>query len=190
MGCKNCISQGNSIGVSLCSNATAYEETFTTGWCCRWNTCRGATTVNVSGGGSVGDGGAKYSVGDIVYFQETDGQQYEVTAITNDALTIKQLDNPNGGGLKSALADGTDVRRRWRFYDLFDAAPGTSTYATGKGLVSDEMHVVVFDRTGDISGFRWIQTVKEQTLFLKHSLSYHKQNPLRLHRVEQITTQT
>ena len=106
------------------------------------------------GGGSVGDGGAKYSVGDIVYFQETDGQEYEVTAITNDALTIKQLDNPNGGGLKSALADGTDVRRRWRFYDLFDAAPGTSTYATGKGLVSDEMHVVVFDRTGDISGFR------------------------------------
>ena len=36
---------------------------------------------------------------------------------------------------------------------MFDA-PGTSTYATGKGLVGDEMHVVVFDRTGDISGFR------------------------------------
>ena len=57
-------------------------------------------------------------------------------------------------GLKSALADGTDVRRRYTFYDLFDAAPGTSTYATGKGLVADEIHVVVFDRTGDISGFR------------------------------------
>ena len=37
---------------------------------------------------------------------------------------------------------------------MFDAAPGTSTYATGKGLVSDEMHIVVFDRTGDIAGFR------------------------------------
>ena len=31
-----------------------------------------------------------------------DGQQYEVTAINNDALTIRQLDDPNGGGLKSA----------------------------------------------------------------------------------------
>ena len=155
-GARTAGTHGNSIGVSLCSNATAYEETFTTGAGEVSGTpAAGATTVNVSaGGGSVGDGGAKYSVGDIVYFQETDGQQYEVTAITNDALTIKQLDNPNGGGLKSALADGTDVRRRWRFYDLFDAAPGTSTYATGKGLVSDEMHVVVFDRTGDISGFR------------------------------------
>ena len=27
-------------------------------------------------------------------------------------LTIRLKDNPNGGGLKSALADGTDVRRR------------------------------------------------------------------------------
>ena len=155
-GARTAGTHGNSIGVSLCSNATAYEETITTGAGEVSGTpAAGDTTVNVSaGGGSVGDGGAKYNVGDIVYFQEADGQQYEVTNITNDALTIKQLDNPNGGGLKSALADGTDVRRRWRFYDLFDAAPGTSTYATGKGLVSDEMHVVVFDRTGDISGFR------------------------------------
>ena len=155
-GARTAGTHGNSIGVSLCSNATAYEETITTGAGEVSGTpAAGATTVNVSaGGGSVGDGGAKYNVGDIVYFQEADGQQYEVTAITDDALTIKQLDNPNGGGLKSALADGTNVRRRWRFYDLFDAAPGTSTYATGKGLVGDEMHVVVFDRTGDISGFR------------------------------------
>ena len=155
-GARTAGTHGNSIGVSLCSDATAYEETITTGAGEVSGTpAAGATTVNVSaGGGSVGDGGAKYNVGDIVYFQEADGQQYEVTAITDDALTIKQLDNPNGGGLKSALADGTDVRRRWRFYDLFDAAPGTSTYATGKGLVGDEMHVVVFDRTGDISGFR------------------------------------
>ena len=155
-GARTAGTHGNSLGVSLCSNATAYEETFTSGAGEVSGTpAAGATTVNVSaGGGSVGDGGAKYNVGDIVYFQEADGQQYEVTAISNDALTIRQLDNPNGGGLKSALADGTDVRRRWAFYDLFDAAPGTSTYATGKGLVADEIHVVVFDRTGDISGFR------------------------------------
>ena len=155
-GARTAGTHGNSIGVSLCSNATAYEETISGGAGVVDGTpAAGATTVNVSaGGGSAGDGGANYNVGDIVHFQEADGSQYEITAITNDALTIKQLDNPNGGGLKSALADGTAVRRRWRFYDLFDAAPGTSTYATGKGLVGDEMHVVVFDRTGDISGFR------------------------------------
>ena len=147
---------GNSLGVSMCIGATAYEETITTGAGEVSGTpAAGATTVNVSaGGGSAGAGGAKYNVGDIVHFFEADGQQYEITGITNDALTIRQLDNPNGGGLKSALADGTNVRRRWAFYDLFDSAPGTSTYATGKNLSDDEMHIVVFDRTGLINGFR------------------------------------
>ena len=158
-GARTAGTHGNSLGVSLCSNATAYEQTFagnagtlgvTTG-----TPAVGATTVGVdNGGGSAGAGGAAFNVGDIVHFQEADGQEYEVTAISTDNLTIKQLDNPNGGGLKTALAAATNVRRRWRFYDLFDAAPGTSTYATGKGLIADEMHVVVFDRTGDISGFR------------------------------------
>jgi len=158
-GARTAGTHGNSLGVSICSNATAYEQNFagnantlgvTTG-----TPAIGATTVGVdTGGGSAGAGGAAYNVGDIVHFQEADGQEYEITAISTDNLTIKQLDNPNGGGLKTALAAATNVRRRWRFYDLFDAAPGTSTYATGKGLIGDEMHVVVFDRTGDISGFR------------------------------------
>ena len=158
-GARTAGTHGNSLGVSICSNASAYEQNFagnantlgvTTG-----TPAIGATTVGVdTGGGSAGAGGAAYNVGDIVHFQEADGQEYEITAISTDNLTIKQLDNPNGGGLKTALAAATNVRRRWRFYDLFDAAPGTSTYATGKGLISDEMHVVVFDRTGDISGFR------------------------------------
>ena len=155
-GARTAGTHGNSLGVSMCIGAAAYEETITTGAGEVSGTpAAGATTVNVSaGGGSAGAGGAKYNVGDIVHFFEADGQQYEITGITNDALTIRQLDNPNGGGLKSALADGTNVRRRWAFYDLFDSAPGTSTYATGKNLSDDEMHIVVFDRTGLINGFR------------------------------------
>ena len=150
---------GNSLGVSVCHNATAYEQTFSgnagTAGVTTGTPAVGATTVGIdNGGGSAGAGGALFNVGDIVHFQEASGQEYEITAISTDNITIKQLDNPNGGGLKTALAAATNVRRRWRFYDLFDAAPGTSTYATGKGLLSDEIHVVVFDRTGDISGFR------------------------------------
>ena len=41
-------------------------------------------------------------------------------------LTIKLKDDPNGQGLQSTISSGTNIRRRWRFYDLFDAAPGTS----------------------------------------------------------------
>lgn len=36
--------------------------------------------------------------------------------------------------------------------DQFDSAPGTSDYATAKGGTNDEMHIVVYDRTGYISG--------------------------------------
>ena len=150
---------GNGIGVSICATATAYEQNYagnagtlgvTTG-----TPAIGATTVGVdNGGGSGGDGGAAYSVGDIVHFQEADGQEYEVTAINTDNLTIKQLDNPNGGGLKTALSAATNVRRRWRFYDLFDGAPGTSAWATANGRgAGDELHVVVYDTTGDTTGF-------------------------------------
>ena len=149
---------GNALGVSVCANATGFEQNFagsagtlgvTTG-----TPAAGATVVGVdNGGGSAGDGGAAFNVGDIVYFQEADGQQYEVVSISQDNLTIRQLDDPNGGGLKSALTAATNVRRRWRFYDQVDAAPGTSPYAADRGLVSDEMHVVVFDKTGGITGF-------------------------------------
>ena len=52
------------------------------------------------------------------------------------------------------LADNSLIRRRWKYYDLFDGAPGTSTWSTenvrGTG---DEMHIVVSDTTGDITGF-------------------------------------
>ena len=148
----------NGVAVSICSNATAFEQNFagnagtlgvTTG-----TPAIGATTVGVdNGGGSAGAGGSAYNVGDIVFFQEADGQQYEVTAISTDNLTIRQLDNPNGGGLKTALAAATNVRRRWRYYDLFDGAPGTSPWATDKGISNDEMHVVVFDAGGNVTGF-------------------------------------
>jgi hypothetical protein len=149
---------GNALGVSICSNAVSFEQTFTgnagvlgvtTG-----TPAVGATVVGVdNGGGSAGDGGGAYNVGDIVHFGEADGSQYEVTGISTDNLTIRQLDNPNGGGLKTALVAATNVRRRWKFYDLFDAAPGTSTWAASKGMTADEMHVVVHDVTGGISSY-------------------------------------
>ena len=110
----------------MCTSAT-YEETFSgnSGTLGVVDGTPGATTVNVdAGGGSAGAGGAKFNVGDIVHFGEADGQEYEVTGISTDTLTIRQKDDPNGKGLKTALTDATNVRRRFRFYDLFDLRLG------------------------------------------------------------------
>lgn len=40
----------------------------------------------------------------------------------------------------------------WSYNDEFDAAPGTSDYATSKGGSNDEVHVVVIDEDGELSG--------------------------------------
>ena len=180
-GARTAGTHGNSLGVALCSSAAAYEETFAgnsgTLGVVDGTPAAGATTVNVdAGGGSAGAGGAKFNVGDIVHFFEADGQEYEVTGISTDTLTIRQKDDPNGKGLKTALVDATNVRRRFRFYDLFDSAPGTSTFATGKGVGLDELHIVVYDRTGDISGFR-ADTAGERTLSVLETYAGVSQHP-------------
>tara|TARA_B100000242_G_scaffold183191_1_gene131539 strand:- start:1409 stop:3403 length:1995 start_codon:yes stop_codon:yes gene_type:complete len=180
-GARTAGTHGNSLGVALCSSAAAYEETFSgnsgTLGVVDGTPAAGATTVNIdAGGGSAGAGGAKFNVGDIVHFFEADGQEYEVTGISTDTLTIRQKDDPNGKGLKTALVDATNVRRRFRFYDLFDSAPGTSTFATGKGVGLDELHIVVYDRTGDISGFR-ADTAGERTLSVLETYAGVSQHP-------------
>ena len=138
---------GNSIGVSICATSTAYEETAKT-----------TTTATESIGATVIDltSASGFNVHDIVNFGETLGFEYQVTAVSTDesTITVKLKDDPTGAGLQTEVASGASVRRRWRFYDLFDAAPGTSDFATeNKRGTQDEMHIVVFDQLGEISGF-------------------------------------
>ena len=52
----------------------------------------------------------------------------------------------------------------------------TSPYATGKGVTNDEMHIVVYDRTGDISGFR-TDTAGERTNAVLETYSFVSQHP-------------
>ena len=59
---------------------------------------------------------------------------------------------------------------------MFDGAPGTSTFATGKGVSTDELHIVVYDRTGDISGFR-ADTAGERTLSVLETFPLVSQHP-------------
>jgi len=138
---------GNTIGVSICASATAYEQTAVT------------TTSGLEAAGqtiiSVTDESV-FNVGDIVNFGETGNIEYETTSISSSdsTITIKLLDDVNGGGLQNQISSGTNIRRRWRFYDLFDGAPGTSSYATERGRgTNDEIHIVVYDYKGQESGF-------------------------------------
>ena len=134
---------GNSLQVFVCPSATAYEET-------------NKTTTNDSSI-AIGDttltltSGTGFNVGDIINFGETGGHEYRITAVSSNDITFVR--HPSGtGGLHTVLGGGTQVRRRWRYYDLVNKAPGTSTYTSTRSGAGDEMHIVVVDEDGEITG--------------------------------------
>ena len=64
-----------------------------------------------------------------------------------NSLQIKLLQADSDDGVGTFNADTTMV-------SAFDGAPGTSSYASGVGATSDEVHVMVIDEDGLISGTR------------------------------------
>jgi hypothetical protein len=150
---------GNSIGVEICATSTAYEQVVAA--LTVTEDAIGAVSVEVDDADAAGEA---FNVGDLISFYSDsagatpvdDYNEYEVTAITagsDNDLTIRLKDDPNGAGLQSLIPDNSYIKRRWKFYDLFDGAPGTSQWSTDNARGSgDEMHIVVYDTTGDITG--------------------------------------
>ena len=125
---------GNSLKVSTCPTATAYSGALTG----TFSVSAGGTTV--TGVGSSAN--TELRVGDFIVL---DGRSTKVTAIANTtSLTIA---SPHLTG-----ASGATATRRWEFFDEFDGAPGTSLQAAAVGASDDEMHIVVVDKLGSITG--------------------------------------
>jgi len=144
---------GNNLLVATCPTATAYEEISA-------SLVASTSTTNVVGDTSVAvDNNAVFNVGDIIQFSSTattddydDGDFYRITAL-GARETIEFVQHPRGaGGLKRVVADNAKIKRRWRYYDSVDGAPGTSPYASARGGSGDEIHVVVVDEDGGITG--------------------------------------
>ena len=139
---------GNSLRIDSCPSATAYEQTSKT-TVNDASTAVGDTVVTVTSGTGI-------SAGDIVNFG--DNFEYRVVSISTNNLNIVRKDEPayfgtsDSSGLHATITDGANVRRRWRHYDLFDKAPGTSPFVQANGGTGDEIHVVVVDEDGQITG--------------------------------------
>ena len=56
-----------------------------------------------------------------------------------------------GNSLKVSMADSSSFST-WQYRNEFDAAPGTSPYAASVGGQNDEMHIIVIDEDGAITG--------------------------------------
>ena len=139
---------GNNLCISQCPSATAYEETAKT-TVADASTNVGDTVVTVTSSTGI-------SAGDIVNFG--DEYEYRVISVATNDLNIVRKEEPSyygtsdSSGLQKTITNGANVRRRWRYYDLFNKAPGTSTYAQPRGGSGDELHIIVVDEDGGING--------------------------------------
>jgi hypothetical protein len=125
---------GNSLKVSTCPSSSAWESNLT-----------GTFTVSAGSTAVVGSGSAantELTVGDLFVCE---GRAIKVASITN--ATHFTLESAH---LTGASAD--TATRRWEYYGEFDDAPGTSNYTSARSGSGDELHVVVVDQDGDITG--------------------------------------
>jgi len=110
------------------------------------------TTLNDSAGGTrllvnnlthwedtvssaVGEGASKLSSGTWIA---------KYPGVLGDALTVSFCPASDSAAAEHFTG--------WAYASSFDGKPGTSSYASKNGASNDEVHVVVLDRTGDISG--------------------------------------
>jgi phage tail sheath protein FI len=143
---------GNSLRISMCSSATAFSSNLTATSNVTANaTAAGNTTIGVNGSPL-----ANLYVGDLI---SVDGGSTYLRTTSVNANTIVV-----STALPAIVAVGTPILRRWQYADDFGVAPGTSDYTSERTGSNDEMHVIVVDEDGKISGVA--NTVLEKYAFV------------------------
>ena len=153
---------GNNLKVWQCPSLTVYEQDLAANN--RVNdgsAAEGDTTIVVDDADAT-----NYAivVNDIISFTSDaagavpltghEGVEYIVTAVntSTNTLTFKQHGVFSTKGLAAAVADDSYITRKWRWYDEFAGAPGTSTSVSNKSGVDDEMHILITDEDGGLTG--------------------------------------
>ena len=172
---------GNSIKVSVCDSATAYQTTANltvlqaitataTFFSLTSNSGVSTATITVktSSAGTANTlaqnlGNTYFAVGDLLDVGNT---TLGIQTVKIAAITPSLIETVDAGVYTSlatvtytspvilaANVTQTAVVSSWEYFAQVDKAPGTSNYLASRGLTADdELHVVVADATGKISG--------------------------------------
>jgi len=133
---------GNSLRISVCANSEAFSSSLTGNVVCTNN------STTITGVGSAFN--TELKVGDVVILGP-DKLRRKVGAIasaTSMTLQTKYV----GNNVTNGAATSATPTREWEFNDQFESAPGTSDYVSQEGGSNDEMHIVIVDEDGQISG--------------------------------------
>ena len=163
---------GNNLKVSICdsypgafSNATVLDTA---------NTTAGSKSIFIHSN-------TNFSLGDVITFRESIAAdiaatgagkvstEYTQTLPTEEYKIVNFVIGAGADSDSVAAGNNTEVvlnkavsttatniavDRKWEFYNNFDQAPGTSGFAESRGAANDEIHIVVADATGAITGVK------------------------------------
>ncbi|SVB15103.1 uncharacterized protein METZ01_LOCUS167957, partial [marine metagenome] len=148
---------GNNLKVSMCTNSTAFGGDQMGGNLVNDAAAAiGDTTITV-------DDGSLLQAGDILEFGSASdytaapsGYHYKVSSIATHVLTIARFNPATGktetGGLRHAVVDNAKFKRHWEYYFNFSQPPTTTDDVSAAGGSLDELHIVVLDEDGGITG--------------------------------------
>jgi len=130
---------GNSLKVSVCPSSDAFQSSVT-------NLTNYSITRNNSNVVFSNTATTNIIAGDILLLGP-DREARKVSSINGSTITLTA---PYGGNTVSAYT--TSLTRRWEHYSTVDVAPTTTQYATSVGASGDEIHIIVEDEDGAITG--------------------------------------
>lgn len=131
---------GNALTVSSCPSSNAYYQNLTAGLAVTAAVISiGQTVIGISS-----TLGTNLIAGDVVRLGKV-GPYINVTTVTSSNITLES-------SFKYAVATGGNIERKWYYAAQFDSAPKTSTYVKNLKGANDEIHVIVLDRTGAVTG--------------------------------------
>ena len=77
--------------------------------------------------------------------------RYKISGISSNTITFA-LESDGTSGLQTAPANSSNIAREWEYASSFTKAPGSSPDAVANSSSLDEIHVIVVDENGSITG--------------------------------------
>jgi len=134
---------GNSLKVSVCHNANAWQSTVATSYSATRNT---ATVGLVGDGQGTSNTETQFIVGDLILLGP-DSEVRKVKTLSGNTITLTS--NYTGNTVNTYTPD---ITRRWEYFGEFDASPSTTAYANSASVTGDAIHIAVIDEDGKFAG--------------------------------------
>jgi hypothetical protein len=113
-----------------------------------------APTITIANPPSGVTATATSTISSTIGIKITNGENYTLNYANGAAIVgefAAKYPGSLGNSLKVSMADSATYST-WTYKDEFDSAPGTSVYATSVGGSNDEVHIIVLDEDGLITG--------------------------------------